>query len=338
MTNSTTRVIRVEDRGPASVLKQTTFPRPTPSATQVLVKVAFAGINFLDISERIGRYPTPVPFTPGREGAGEIIEVGDQVQHGFKVGDRVAFLGIATYADYVAVDTVNLAKLPDHISYEEGAALTIQGLTAWTLASKSYPIQKNDWIVVHAAAGGVGLLLTQIARRLGAHVIGTVSTEEKAVLAKTHGGAHHVVVIPSDKTANYEPLEKLVATLTNNQGVNAIFDSVGQATFETDLKIAARNSTISIFGFASGNVPDFNIGRLTPKSLKLTRFSLFSYITTFEEFDALYKEALTLLEGKDKIQLEISKIYEFEDIQQAHLDLEGRKTTGKLLLKVAGNN
>ncbi|KAF9133290.1 NADPH:quinone reductase [Mortierella sp. 14UC] len=338
MVNSTSRVIRVEERGQASVLKLTTIPRPTPSATQVLVKVAFAGVNFIDVAERLGKFPTPVPFVPGREGAGEIVEVGDQVQHGFKVGDRVAFLGLATYADYVAVDTVNLAKLPDHVSYVEGAALTIQGLTAWALATKSYPIQKNDWIVVHAAAGGVGLILSQIARRLGAHVIGTVSTEEKAALAKTNGGAHHVVVIPSDKTANYEPLEKLVSTLTNNKGVNAVFDSIGQATFESNLRIAGRNSTLVIFGSASGNIPDFNINRMTPKNLKLTRVSLYNYITTFEEFDALYKEALALLEGEDRIRLEVSKVYELEDVQQAHLDLEGRKSTGKLLLKVTGGN
>ncbi|KAG0376660.1 NADPH:quinone reductase [Mortierella sp. AD032] len=336
MVNSTSRAIRIEERGQASVLKQATLPRPTPSPTQVLVKVAFAGINFIDISERTGKFPipTPVPFIPGREGAGEIVEVGDQVQHGFKVGDRVAFLGFATYAEYVAVDTVHLAKLPDHVSYEDGAALPIQGLTAWSLVSRAYPIQKNDWVVIHAAAGGVGLILSQLARRLGAHVIGTVSTPEKAAIAKTNG-AEHVVVIPHN--TGYEALEKKVQELTHNKGVNAVFDSVGQATFESDLIIAGRNSTLVFFGSASGNIPDFSINRLTPKNLKLTRVSLYNYMTTFEEFDALFKEGLALLEGEDKVKLEVFKVYEFEDIQQAHLDLEGRKSTGKLLLKVAGS-
>ncbi|KAG0276675.1 NADPH:quinone reductase, partial [Linnemannia exigua] len=215
-----------------------------------------------------------------------------------------------------------------------GAALPIQGLTALALATRAYPIQKNDWVVIHAAAGGVGLILSQLARRLGAHVIGTVSTAEKAALAKANG-AEHVVVIP--RNTGYEALEKKVQELTHNKGVNAVFDSVGQATFESDLTIAGRNSTLVFFGSASGNVPDFSINRLTPKNLKLTRVSLYNYMTTFEEFDALFKEGLALLEGDDKVKLEISKVYEFEDIQQAHLDLEGRKSTGKLLLKVAGS-
>ncbi|KAG9070571.1 NADPH:quinone reductase [Linnemannia hyalina] len=342
MVNATSRVIRVETHGPASVLTSTTVPRPTPNPTQVLVKVVFAGINFIDVAERNGAFPTPVPFVPGREGAGEIVEVGSEVQHGFKVGDRVAFLGLATYADYVAVDTDKLAKLPDSVSYEEGTALTIQGLTALSLATRSYPIQKDDFIVIHAAAGGVGLILSQIAsRRLGATVIGTVSTPEKAALA-TANGTHHVVVIPSSPapgTKNaYEPLETLVASLTNGKGVHAVFDAVGNATFEADLAIARRHSTIVLYGFASGPIPDFNLRRLTPKNLSVTHVSLYNYINTFEEFDELFKEGLELLKGDDKVKLEVSKIYEFEEIHQAHLDLEGRKSTGKLLLKVADSN
>jgi NADPH2:quinone reductase len=218
----------------------------------------------------------------------------------------------------------------------------IQGLTALSLATKAYPIQRGDIIVIHAAAGGVGLILSQIAsRRLGATVIGTVSTEEKATLARANG-AHHVVVVPSTPapgTKNpYEPLEALVNQLTNNKGVHAVFDSVGKATFESDLVIARRSATLVFYGFASGIVPDFNINRLTAKNLKVTRISLYNYMTTFEEFDELYKEGLELLKGEDRIKLEVSKVYDFKDIQQAHLDLEGRKTTGKLLLKVAGSN
>lgn len=217
----------------------------------------------------------------------------------------------------------------------------VQGLTALSLATRSYPIQKDDIVVLHAAAGGVGLILSQIARRLGATVIGTVSTPEKAALARANG-VHHVVVIPSSPapgTKNaYEPLETLVASLTNGKGVHAVFDSVGKATFEADLAIARRNSTIVFYGSASGPIPDFSINRLTSKNLKLTRISLYNYMTTFEEFDKLYKEGLELLKGEDKVKLEVSKVYEFEEIQQAHLDLEGRKSTGKLLLKVAGSN
>ncbi|KAF9546465.1 NADPH:quinone reductase [Mortierella hygrophila] len=341
MVNATSRVIRVENYGPASVLTSATVPRPTPNPTQVLVKVVFAGINFLDIMERTGTHPTPVPFVPGREGAGEIVEVGSEVQHGFKVGDRVAFLGLATYADYVAVDTVHLAKLPDFVSYEEGTALAVQGLTALFLATRSYTIQKGDFVVIHTAAGGVGLILSQIASRLGATVIGTVSTPEKAALASANG-AHHVATIPSSPapgTKNaYEPLETLVASLTNGKGVHAVFDAVGKATFEADLAIARRSSKIVLYGFASGPIPDFDLRRLTPKNLSVTHVSLYGYVTTFEEFNELFTEGLELLKGEDKVKLEVSKVYEFEEIQQAHLDLEGRKTTGKLLLKVADSN
>ncbi|KAF9930232.1 NADPH:quinone reductase, partial [Linnemannia zychae] len=330
MVNATSRTILVEQFGNTSVLQQVTVPRPVPKPNQVLIKVAYAGINFLDTVERRGLFTTQVPFIPGREGAGEIVEVGAEVEHGFKVGDRVAFMGLSVYADYVAADTIHLAKLPDHVSYEEGASLTIQGMTAWAFATRSYSIQKNDYIVVHAAAGGVGLLLCQIGRRLGAHIIGTVSTPEKAALALANG-AEHVVIIPDE---DYTPLEKKIDQLTDKKGVHAVFDSVGRATFETNFKIAGRSATLVIFGAASGNPPDFNIGRLTPKNLKITRVNLYTYITTFEEFDELFKEVLGLLQGENKIQLLVSKIYDFEDVQQAHSDLEGRKTTGKLLLKV----
>ncbi|KAF9138687.1 NADPH:quinone reductase [Mortierella sp. GBA39] len=329
MVNATSRVIRVETRGPASVLTSTTVPRPTPNPTQVLVKVVFAGINFIDVVERTGAYPTPVPFVPGREGAGEIVEVGSEVQHGFKVGDRVAFLSLATYADYVAVDTVNLAKLPDSVSYED-----VRHGVDDPRPDSSVPRHK---ILPYPK----GRHHRHPPRRLGATVIGTVSTPEKAALASANG-AHHVVVIPSSPapgTKNaYEPLETLVASLTNGKGVHAVFDSVGKATFETDLAIARRNSAIVLYGSASGPIPDFNLRRLTPKNLNVTHVSLYNYITTFEEFDELFTEGLELLKGEGKVKLEVSKVYEFEEIQQAHLDLEGRKSTGKLLLKVADSN
>ncbi|KAK3848584.1 MAG: hypothetical protein J3R72DRAFT_377699 [Linnemannia gamsii] len=328
MVNSTARVIRVAEHGDASALQATNIPRPVPNPTQVLVKVAYAGVNYIDVSERSGKYPTPAPLIPGREGSGEIVEVGSEVQGGFKVGDKVAFLGQNTYADFVAVDTIHLAKLPDHVSLETGAAFILQGLTAVGLVRKGYNVQKGDWIVVHAAAGGVGLLLSQLGRLLGAHVIGTVSTEEKAAIARANG-AEHVVVI----NKGYETLEKKVNELTNGQGVHAVFDSVGEATFESSLNVVRRLGTLVLFGSASGQVPPLNVIRLAGKNVKLTWTTLYNYITTREEFEELYNESIEFVE-KGQLKVEISKVYAFEDVQQVHLDLEGRKTTGKLLIKI----
>ncbi|KAF9139976.1 NADPH:quinone reductase, partial [Mortierella sp. GBA39] len=260
MVGTSIRAIQVNQHGDASVLKPTTIPRPTYQPDQVLVKVAFSGVNYLDVIEREGSHPSPppvdggrsraIPFIPGHEASGEIVEVGFEAQHGFKVGDRVAFLGVDTYAEYVAVNTVNLARIPDHVSLADGAARLLQGLTAVGLIRKGYTVQKGDWVVIHAAAGG--LLATQLAHILGAHVIGTVSTEEKAILAKA-AGAEHVVLINN----GYEALEKKVHELTNGQGVHAVLDSIGQATFESSLNVVRRLGTLVLYGHASGIIPPF---------------------------------------------------------------------------------
>lgn len=200
------------------------------------------------------------------------------------------------------------------------------------LTEQAYAVKKDDWVVIHAAAGGVGLLLTQLSHRLGAHVIGTVSSDEKAALARANG-ADHVVVILANKSASYEALEKKVRELTDGQGVHVVYDSIGQATFESSLEITRRLGTVVLFGSTSGDIPPQSLTRLAGKNLKLTWVSLLHYTTTFEEFDGLYQKTLRLLdEGGLKVQ--VSRVYEFEDAKQAHLDLEGRKTTGKLLLKV----
>ncbi|KAG9070564.1 NADPH:quinone reductase [Linnemannia hyalina] len=332
MVNSTIRAIRVEEYGDASVLKYTIIPRPIPQHNQVLVKVAYAGINFGDVGQRSGFYPTPVPFTAGGEGSGEIVELGPDVEHGFKVGDRVTFMAYGAYTDYAVVDTGRLGKLPDHVSLELGAAFLAQGLTAVALTEQAYTVKKDDWVVIHAAAGGMGLLLTQLSHRLGAHVIGTVSSNEKAALARANG-ADHVVVIPANKSASYEALEKKVHELTNGQGVHVVYDSIGQATFESSLEIARRLGTLVLFGSTSGDISPQSLTRLAGKNLKVTWVSLLHYTTTFEEFDELYQKTLKLLDDGG-LKVQVSKVYEFEDAKQAHLDLEGRKTTGKLLLKV----
>ncbi|KAF9932019.1 NADPH:quinone reductase [Linnemannia zychae] len=327
MASSTAHVIRVAEHGDASVLQPAIIPRPVPNPDQVLVKLAYAGVNYVDIYERSGNHTTTAPLIPGREGSGEIVEVGSAVK-GFKVGDRVAFLGQSTYADYAVVDTLHLAKLPDNISLETGAAFLLQGVTAVALVRKSYPVKKGDWIVVHAAAGGVGLLLSQLGRLIGAHVIGTVSTGEKAALARANG-AEYVVLI--DK--GYDGLVEKVNELTHGRGVDAVFDSVGQATFESSLKIVRRLGSLVLFGTASGPVPPLNVFRLAEKNVQLTWATVYNNTATREEFEEVYNETVDLLE-KGQLKFAIHKVYNIDDVQQAHLDLEGRRTTGKLLLKI----
>ncbi|KAG0220749.1 quinone oxidoreductase [Mortierella sp. GBAus27b] len=322
------QAVQIPQHGDSSILAYVSVPKPTPKPDQVLVKVAYAGVNFIDTYQRSGLYPQTLPFILGREGSGEIVEVGPQVQGGFKVGDRVAFMGPGSYAEYDAVATTTLAKLPDPVSLEQGAAILLQGLTAWTLVRQAYKVEKGDWVLVHAAAGGVGLLLCQMCKLLGANVIGTTSTEAKAKLAKENG-ADHVV----DYSNGYDSLIEKVNELTGNKGVHVVFDGVGAATFDVSLKVVRRLGTVISFGNSSGAVPPVNILRLSEKNIRLMRTTLFQYLTTREEFEAHSSELLQLV-ADNKIQFAVHKVYPIQEVKHAHDDLEGRKTTGKLLLKL----
>ncbi|KAG9069084.1 NADPH:quinone reductase [Linnemannia hyalina] len=326
--SSTIHAVQIPKHGDSSVLAYVPVPKPTPKPDQVLVKVAYAGVNFIDTYQRSGLYPQTLPFIVGREGSGEIVEVGPEAKGDFKVGDRVAFMGPSSYAEYDAVSTISLAKLPDAISLEQGAALLLQGLTAWSLVRQAYRVEKGDWVLIHAAAGGVGLLLCQMCKLLGANVIGTTSSEAKAQLAKANG-ADYVV----DYSNGYGELVAKVNELTGNKGVHVVFDGVGASTFDVSLKVVRRLGTVISFGNASGAVPPVNIMRLAEKNIRLMRTTLFQYITTREEFDALSSELLGLV-AEGKLQFAIHKVYPIQDVKQAHDDLEGRKTTGKLVLKL----
>ncbi|ORZ07317.1 hypothetical protein BCR41DRAFT_311028 [Lobosporangium transversale] len=320
--------VQIPKHGDSSILAWVPVNKPTPKPDQVLVKVSYAGVNFIDTYQRGGLYPQTMPFILGREGSGKIVEVGPEAKGDFKVGDRVAFLGPGSYAEYDAVSTTTLAKLPDNISLEQGAALLIQGLTAWSLVRQAYKVEKGDWVLIHAAAGGVGLLLCQMCKLLGANVIGTTSNETKAKLAKENG-ADYVV----DYSNGYDALIEKVNELTDNKGVHVVLDGVGAATFDVSLKAVRRLGTVISFGNASGAVPPVNIMRLAEKNIRLMRPTLFQYITTREEFDALTTDLFKLV-AEGKLNFEIHKIYPIQDVKQAHDDLEGRKTTGKLLLKI----
>jgi len=326
--SSTSHAVQIPKHGDSSVLAYVSVPKPTPKPDQVLVKVAYAGVNFIDTYQRSGLYPQTLPFIVGREGSGEIVEVGPEVKGDFKVGDRVAFMGPGSYAEYDAVSTISLAKLPDAISLEQGAALLLQGLTAWSLVRQAYKVEKGDWVLIHAAAGGVGLLLCQMCKLLGANVIGTTSSEAKAQLAKANG-ADYVV----NYSNGYDELLAKVNELTGNKGVHVVLDGVGASTFDVSLKAVRRLGTVISFGNASGAVPPVNIMRLAEKNIRLMRTTLFQYITTREEFEALSSELLGLV-AEGELQFAIHKVYPIQDVKQAHDDLEGRKTTGKLVLKL----
>lgn len=236
----------------------------------------------------------------------------------------MVFLGTASYAEYTATPANKVYKLPSGLKPGIAAAALLQGLTAITLIREAYAVQRGDWILVHAAAGGVGLWLCQLLRALGAKVIGTASTDDKIELAKKNGGEFMI-------NYSHEDVVSRVKEITDGQGVIAVFDGVGKSTFEVSLEVLARKGTLASFGNASGAVPPFAISRLSPKNIKVVRPTLFNYVYTREEYEQYSAELFDLV-LKNSIDVRIHNIYNLSDVRQAHTDLEGRKTTGKLLM------
>ncbi|KAG1450149.1 hypothetical protein G6F56_008428 [Rhizopus delemar] len=321
---TTMKSVFIREAGGVENLNYEDVPIPKVTEDSVLVKNHFSGINFIDTYQRSGLYKVDLPFTIGREGAGEVVEVGAGVSD-FKVGDRVVYLAGATYAEYTNVSVDKASKLSDDVSSEDAVALGLQGLTAWTMVRDGYRVNRGDTVLVHAAAGGVGLLLLQMLRHLGATVIGTVSTEEKAKLA-LENGANHVI--------NYskEDVVARVNEITGGLGCHAVLDGVGKDTWDISLASTRRLGTFISFGNASGSVPPISILSLTPKNIKLMRPQLFAYIATKEEFRNWWQEVLELL-SKKIVKLNVHKHYNLKEAAQAHTDIESRKTTGKLLIK-----
>jgi NADPH:quinone reductase-like Zn-dependent oxidoreductase len=260
----------------------------------------------------------------GRESSGTILSTGTGNMYSLKAGDRVVVLAQKTYAQYTAAPSVYCHKIPEFISTKDAAAALLQGTTALTLIRESYRVQKGDWILVHAAAGGTGLWLVQLLKAVGAHVIGTCSTS-KIDLVTNHGAD---VVIDYTK----EDVVQKVKEATNGNGCQAVYDGVGKATFDISMECVARKGTLVSFGNASGSVPPFTISRLSAKNVKLLRPMLFSYITTREEFEQYAGELFEFM-IKNKIDVRVHEVYPLKEVARAHEDLEGRKTTGKLLLK-----
>jgi NADPH2:quinone reductase len=290
-----------------------------------VVKLAASGVNFVDVYFREGRYKAAVPFVLGQEGAGVITEVGAEAKS-VKVGDRVAWTGVqGAYAEYAAVPADRLVPIPQAVSDQQAAAAMLQGMTAHYVSHDTYQLKPGETALVHAAAGGVGLLLVQMAHNIGARVIATVSTEEKAKLARA-AGAHEVILY------THSDFEAETKRLTDGKGVNVVYDSVGKTTFEKGLNVLRPRGMMVLFGGSSGAVPPFDPVLLSQKgSLYLTRPTLVNYIATREELVARSGAVFSML-ATGKLKLRIEHTYPLAEVQRAHRDLEGRKTTGKLLL------
>lgn len=324
-TNTMKAVFINEQGGVDKLIYREDVPIPKVSPDSILVKNRVAGVNYIDTYLRSGLYPTSLPYTLGKEGAGDIVEVGSNVKD-FKVGDRVVYLGASAYAEYSSVSQSGVEKISDDVTYEQAASIGVQALTAWTMVRDGYKVQKGDTILVHAAAGGVGLLLCQMAHHLGATVIGTVSTDEKAQLARENGADHTIIY-------TRENVVERVNEITQGLGCHAVLDGVGKSTFQDSLAVTRRLGTLISFGNASGAIPPFSITCLTPKNLKLMRPQLFNYLATREESQKWWGEVFDLLKKK-VIRLHVHKIYDLKDAKQAHIDIESRKTTGKLLIRL----
>lgn len=319
------KAIQVTQTGGPEVLTLADLPVPTPKPNEALVEIKASGVNFIDVYLREGRYPSPLPFIAGQEAAGVVAEVGAEVTN-LKPGDRVAYCGVpGSYAEYAAVPAQRLVKIPDDLSFDMAAAAMLQGMTAHYLCRSTYPIKAGETALIHAAAGGVGQLLVQMCKRLGARVIATAGNEEKAELARAAGADECIVYTKDD-------FESETRRLTDGLGVHVVYDGVGKATFDRDLNVLRPRGYLVLFGGASGAVPPFDLIKLSQKgSLFITRPTLGHYTATREELEWRAGDVLqSIVNGELKIQ--IHKRYPLAEAEQAHRDLEGRKTTGKLLL------
>ena len=319
------KAVRVHAAGGPEAMKFEDVPEPTPKAGEAIVKVDAAGLNYIDVYQRSGLYKLEMPLTLGLEAGGTVTAVAPGVTE-VKVGDKVAYTGVpGAYAQYAAVPAAKLVVLPQGVSTRQGAAAMLQGMTAHYLACSTYPLKKGDACLVHAAAGGVGLLLCQMAKMRGARVIGTVSTDEKAKLARD-AGADEVILYTS------QDFEAEVKRLTGGKGLQVVYDSVGKTTFDKSLNCLAPRGMLALYGQSSGPVPPFDAGILGAKgSLFLTRPSLFAYTATRDELLQRAGDVLGWIrDGKLRLRMEFE--FPLKDVAEAHRALEGRKTTGKVLL------
>lgn len=319
------KAIQVKQVGGPEAMELAELPVPQPKANEAVVKLSASGVNFIDVYFREGRYKAPVPFTLGQEGGGVVTAIGAEAKS-VKVGDRVAWTGLlGSYAEYAAVPTDRLVPIPQGVSDQQAASAMLQGMTAHYLSHDTYPLKKGETALVHAAAGGVGLLLVQMAHNIGARVIATVSTEEKAKLARGAGADEVILYTQAD-------FEAETKRLTGGKGVDVVYDSVGKTTFDKGLNILRPRGMMVLFGGSSGAVPPFDLVALSQRgSLYVTRPTLGHYIATREELVARSGAVFAMM-AAGKLKLRIEHTYPLAEAQRAHRELEGRKTTGKLLL------
>ena len=319
------KAIRVQRTGGPEVMQIAEMPVPQPKGSEAVVKINIAGVNSIDAQFRDGRLRTPLPFTPGQEGAGVVTALGPQVK-ALKVGDRVAWSGtLGSYAEYVAAPEEHLVPVPGSVSDEQATAAMMHGLTAHYLVNDAHKLKAGETALVHAAAGGVGMLVVQMAHAIGARVIGTASSEEKAKLAR-EAGADEVIVFTR------QDFEAEVKRLTEGKGVDVVYDGVGKATFEKNLNVMRTRGMLVIYGMSSGAVPPVDPAKLSEKgSLYMARTTLAHFTATREELLARTSALFNLI-AQGKLHMKIAKKYPLAEAVQAHRDMEARTMAGKLLL------
>ena len=319
------KAVRFHKTGGPEVLQLEDVALPEPGPGQVRVRHTAIGVNFIDTYQRSGLYPLPLPSSAGNEGAGAVEAVGAGVTQ-FKAGDRVAYTNqIGAYSEARLAPAERLVKIPEGISDEQAASMMLKGMTVWYLIHRTYAVKPGDTVLWHAAAGGVGLIACQWLKAIGANVIGTAGSDEKAAIAKSHGCDHVIVYTRENFTAR-------VKELTGGKGVPVVYDSVGKTTWEGSLDCLRPLGMMVSFGNASGAVPPVNIGVLAQKgSLFLTRPTLITYIAARADLEAA-SSALFAVVKSGKVKIEISARYKLADAAQAHRDLEARKTTGSVVI------
>jgi NADPH2:quinone reductase len=319
------RAVQVSKPGGPEALTLVDLPVPEPKPDEAIVEIKASGVNFIDIYYREGRYPAPLPFVDGSEGAGVVVALGEAVRT-LRVGDRVAYTGVlGSYAEAAAVPESRLVRIPDTVDFPQAAASMLQGMTAHYLAHSTYPLKAGETALVHAAAGGVGLLLVQMAKRLGARVIGTVGSEDKARHARD-AGADEVILY------RQQDFDTEVRRLTGGRGAHVVYDGVGKSTFERDLNALRPRGFLVLFGGASGPVPPVDPMKLQQHgSLFLTRPTLAHYTASREELEERASAVLGWV-GSGELRVQIAQTLPLAQAAQAHRDLEGRATAGKLLL------
>ena len=320
------KAIQIHETGGPEVLSLADLPIPQPGPGQVLIRVEAVGVNFIEVYFRNGVYKAALPLTLGSEAAGTVEELGPGVT-GFAAGDAVASVAaLGSYAEYALVPAAALVKVPEGLTMQQAAAALLQGMTAHYLSHSTFALKAGDTALVHAGAGGVGLLLTQMAARLGARVIATVSTAEKAELSRSAGASDVILYTEKDFAAE-------VKRLTGGKGVDVVYDSVGKTTFEGSLNCLRPRGLLALFGASSGPVPPFDLIHLSSKgSLFVTRPTLWHYVATRAELEQRSGDVLGWA-AKGELKLRTEHVYPLSDAAQAQTDLEDRKTTGKILLE-----